>query len=104
MVGHLLHSPLHQQGTDSHLDFNVTDYGGTKSIVISTRTVMGGKNPFLGIAYIVVGGICVLLGALFTATHLIKPRYVEFLLDSIVACSDKRNERQRIMCRLLTRD
>ncbi|KAJ9641841.1 alkylphosphocholine resistance protein lem3 [Coniosporium tulheliwenetii] len=55
-------------------DFNVTLYGGTKSILISTRTVMGGKNPFLGIAYVVVGGICILLGAIFTATHLIKPR------------------------------
>lgn len=37
---------------------------------------MGGKNPFLGIAYVVVGGLCVLLGAIFTATHLIKPRQV----------------------------
>lgn len=41
---------------------------------------MGGKNPFLGIAYVVVGGICVVLGALFTATHLIKPRYDPTLL------------------------
>jgi hypothetical protein len=49
-------------------------YTGTKSILISTSTVMGGKNPFLGIAYIVVGGICIVLGALFTATHIIKPR------------------------------
>ncbi|KAL8791186.1 MAG: hypothetical protein Q9213_000143 [Squamulea squamosa] len=57
-------------------NFNVTIYGGTKSILISTKTVMGGKNPFLGIAYIVVGGICILLGALFTITHLIKPRYL----------------------------
>ncbi|KAL9097844.1 MAG: hypothetical protein Q9165_000170 [Trypethelium subeluteriae] len=54
--------------------FPVTKYGGTKSILISTRTAIGGKNPFLGIAYVVVAGICVLLGALFTATHLIKPR------------------------------
>ncbi|KAL8948465.1 MAG: hypothetical protein Q9222_005353 [Ikaeria aurantiellina] len=55
-------------------NFNVTIYGGTKSILLSTKTVMGGKNPFLGIAYIVVGGICIVLGALFTITHLIKPR------------------------------
>ena len=55
-------------------DFPVNIYGGTKSIVISTRTVVGGKNPFLGIAYVAVGGICIVLGALFTVTHLIKPR------------------------------
>ncbi|RYO48142.1 Meiotically up-regulated 89 protein [Alternaria arborescens] len=54
--------------------FPVDKYSGTKSILISTRTVMGGKNPFLGIAYLVVGGICILLGAVFLATHLIKPR------------------------------
>lgn len=56
------------------LDFPVNLYDGTKSILISTRTVMGGKNPFLGIAYIVVGGLCILLGAMFTVTQLIKPR------------------------------
>lgn len=37
---------------------------------------MGGKNPFMGIAYVVVGGICIALGALFTVAHLIKPRCV----------------------------
>lgn len=57
-------------------NFPVMEYAGTKSMVISTSTVMGGKNPFLGIAYIVVSGLCVLLGALFTARHLFQPRYV----------------------------
>lgn len=57
---------------DDH--FPVTEYGGTKSILISTRTVMGGKNPFMGIAYVVVGGICIVLGTLFTVAHLVKPR------------------------------
>ncbi|KAH8152974.1 uncharacterized protein LAJ45_03201 [Morchella importuna] len=59
---------------DIEYNFPVSEYAGTKSIVISTRTVMGGKNPFLGIAYVVVAGICVVLGAVFTARHLYKPR------------------------------
>ncbi|KAF7563054.1 hypothetical protein G7046_g1079 [Stylonectria norvegica] len=57
---------------DDH--FPTVEYKGTKSIVITTRTVMGGRNPFLGIAYVVVGGICILLGTIFTVTHLIRPR------------------------------
>lgn len=35
---------------------------------------MGGKNPFMGIAYVVVGGICIVFGAVFTVAHLFKPR------------------------------
>ena len=54
--------------------FPVDSFGGTKTLVISTRTVIGGKNPFLGIAYLVTGCLCILLGFLFTARHLIKPR------------------------------
>ena len=58
----------------SGVDYNVTSYGGTKSLVISTVSFMGGRNPFLGIAYVVVGVLCVVLGLLFTARHLYKPR------------------------------
>lgn len=54
--------------------FPTAGYKATKSIIITTRTVMGGRNPFLGIAYIVVGGVCILLGGIFTVTHLFRPR------------------------------
>lgn len=69
-------------------DFPVTKYGGTKTLVISTRTVMGGKNPFLGIAYVAVGGICIVLGTLFTITHLIKPRYALVAVYESYSSSD----------------
>ncbi|KAG0129152.1 ligand-effect modulator 3 family [Tuber indicum] len=55
-------------------NFEVMNFTGTKSIMLSTRTVMGGRNPFLGIAYVVVAGLCVVLGTLFTARHYWKPR------------------------------
>jgi len=57
-------------------NFEVMSFTGTKSIMLSTRTVMGGRNPFLGIAYVVVTGLCVVLGTLFTARHFWKPRYL----------------------------
>ncbi|KAK6864145.1 Meiotically up-regulated protein [Apiospora arundinis] len=55
-------------------NFRTDVFKGEKSVVITTRTVIGGKNNFLGIAYVVVGGICIVLGVVFTVTHLIKPR------------------------------
>ncbi|KAJ4348663.1 alkylphosphocholine resistance protein lem3 [Didymosphaeria variabile] len=54
--------------------FPATKYGGKKEVLFSTRTVVGGRNSFLGIAYVVVGGLCILLGTIFTLTHLVKPR------------------------------
>ena len=44
---------------------------------------MGGKNPFLGIAYIVVGGLCILLGALFLVAWVIKPRYADSRTNTV---------------------
>lgn len=55
-------------------NFPATKYGGTKSVVLSTRTVMGGRNAFLGIAYVVVGALLLCLGVLFTLAHLVRPR------------------------------
>ncbi|XP_030378237.1 cell cycle control protein 50A [Scaptodrosophila lebanonensis] len=54
------------------VDYNypVMSFDGTKRMIISTTSVLGGKNPFLGIAYIVVGAICVTLGLVLLFIHM----------------------------------
>jgi len=54
--------------------FRVQPYHGTKSIVLSTTSAFGGKNNFLGMAYIVVGVICFVLGTIFMIKHVVMPR------------------------------
>lgn len=53
---------------------------------------MGGRNPFLGIAYVVVGGVCILLGTIFTVTHLVRPRSVTPIPDSLMLVADPKQE------------
>ncbi|KAH8388111.1 hypothetical protein KR093_011807 [Drosophila rubida] len=55
-----------------HIDYNypVVSFDGTKRMILSTTSVLGGKNPFLGIAYIVVGAICVTLGLALLFIHM----------------------------------
>ncbi|KAJ3032288.1 hypothetical protein HDV00_007710 [Rhizophlyctis rosea] len=55
-------------------NFPVENFAGTKSVVISTVSIIGGKNPFLGVAYMAVGAICWALGIVFLLRHMIKPR------------------------------
>jgi hypothetical protein len=54
--------------------FEVDSFDGGKSIVISTIGQFGGKNSFLGVAYIVVGSVSLLLALLFSLKQLISPR------------------------------
>jgi hypothetical protein len=45
--------------------FPVTSFSGTKSLVVSTLSWAGGKNPFLGVAYLVVGSLSIALAGAF---------------------------------------
>eukprot|EP01133_Synstelium_polycarpum_P006814 gene6814-7919_t len=55
-------------------NYPVRSFEGKKSIVLSTTTWIGGKNTFLGWAYIVVGVVCFLQGIVFLIKHKISPR------------------------------
>lgn len=42
-------------------DYPVIDFGGQKKVVLSNVSWMGGKNEFLGIAYMVIGSLCIVM-------------------------------------------
>ncbi|KAK1612672.1 hypothetical protein QYE76_036345 [Lolium multiflorum] len=55
-------------------NYNTYSFGGKKTLILSTATWLGGKNYFLGYAYLVVGGLCIFLGFAFSLLYTIKPR------------------------------
>jgi hypothetical protein len=55
--------------------FPVTPFSGTKALVVSTLSWAGGKNPFLGVAYLVVGSLSLALaGAFWVRQNVFKGR------------------------------
>ncbi len=54
--------------------YNTYMFSGSKTIVLSNTTWLGGQSFFLGAVYIITGGLSLLLGLIYAALVLIKPR------------------------------
>eukprot|EP00897_Mesotaenium_endlicherianum_P002878 jgi/Mesen1/2618/ME000166S01733 len=54
--------------------YNTYAFNGKKKLILSTSSWLGGKNNFLGVAYITVGCTSLALALLFLALHLKNPR------------------------------
>lgn len=56
-------------------NYNTYSFGGKKKLVLSTKGWLGGKNDFLGIAYIIVGSLSIVIAIFFALLHVKNPRY-----------------------------
>ncbi|KAA0711210.1 Cell cycle control protein 50B [Triplophysa tibetana] len=52
-----------------HYNYPVLNFDGRKMVVFSNVSWMGGKNDFLGIAYLVVGSLCVVMSVVMLIVY-----------------------------------
>lgn len=55
-------------------NYNTYSFGGKKKLVLSTTNWLGGKNNFLGMAYIFVGSFSIFISIVFILLHVKNPR------------------------------
>lgn len=55
-------------------NYNTYSFGGEKRLILSTTSSVGGKNDFLGVAYLTVGGLSLFLAVGFILLYVFKPR------------------------------
>ncbi|KAL6659931.1 hypothetical protein ACP70R_002053 [Stipagrostis hirtigluma subsp. patula] len=55
-------------------NYNTYSFGGSKALVLSTTSWIGGKNNFIGVAYLTIGVLCLSLAMSFIVLYMVKPR------------------------------
>lgn len=55
--------------------YNVYSFNGKKKLVLSTTTWLGGRNPTLGVSYLVVGCTSIIFAFIYFTAHHRNPRY-----------------------------
>ena len=66
-------------------NFEVASFSGTKQLILSTRNIFGGKNNFLGIAYTVVGFLCIIISTTLFVSHKLYGQSLERDVDIVAA-------------------
>ena len=55
-------------------NYVVQSFGGSKALIVSTTSIFGGKNPYLGVTFYSVGFFCLSCGMIFALKHWFRPR------------------------------
>jgi len=55
-------------------NYVVTRFRGSKSLIVGTSNIFGGRNPYMGPIFYWVGFFCLLAGTFFALKHLFRPR------------------------------
>ena len=55
-------------------NYVVSRFRGSKSLIVSTNNIFGGRNPYLGPSFYIVGFYCLLAGTFFALKQLLRPR------------------------------
>jgi LEM3 (ligand-effect modulator 3) family / CDC50 family len=67
-------------GTELEFEINanyvVESFGGSKTLIISTNSMWGGKDRFVGITLYAMGYFCLACGLFFAIKHWFKPRKI----------------------------
>jgi len=61
---------------DVNLNYVVDSFKGSKALIISTNSVIGGPNLFVGQTFYIIGFFCLLCGIAFGLKHWFRPRKV----------------------------